>query len=180
MVQDSHTKITTVLHNQLNISLADATSKRGVSLTLDVKQCENFTGSYAITEFNSQTKTMMWIDDKAMKLTMDNKKERHENIGESKEQCSSREVQVNTKIDQQNCTTDDKHLALTDTPAPIHMTTTVKNNIYTRHTEPFKAKHMKWIITEVKIGPDITPEQCQEVKKLIGTLSRQTETPGQQ
>jgi hypothetical protein len=84
--------------------------------------------------------------------------ETHSNHLGGKEQPPLREVIIDLDVDCQLSNTNDVH----------HITTADTNgNIYTRHMDPFKQEHVTQVLSEVTIGPDITPEEHREVKDLI-------------
>jgi hypothetical protein len=53
----------------------------------------------------------------------------------------------------------------------IHQVNIMEGNNYTRHTDPFMPEWVAEIISEISIGPDTTPAECQEVKKLIAEFA---------
>jgi hypothetical protein len=58
-----------------------------------------------------------------------------------------------------------------DNPVQVHHVTTTGNNIYTRHTDPFKLERIKQIFSEVLIGPDTAFEERCEVENLIAKFA---------
>jgi hypothetical protein len=82
-----------------------------------------------------------------------------------------REVTINLETDYQSLSANETPIVPPDKSASIHGVTTVDDNVYTRHTEPFKAEHVKRIISEITVGPDITLEQHSQVEALISEFA---------
>jgi hypothetical protein len=104
-------------------------------------------------------------------LQADEEERKKLSVQGGEEEPPAREVTINLKTDCQSLSANEKPIAPPDNPASIHGVTTVDNNVYTRHTEPFKAKRVKRIISEITVGPDIMLEQHSQVEELIGEFA---------
>jgi hypothetical protein len=82
-----------------------------------------------------------------------------------------REVTIDLETDCQSLSANKTPIVPPDKPASIHGITTVDDNVYMRHTEPFKAERVKQIISEITVGPDIILEQHSQVEALISKFA---------
>ena len=82
-----------------------------------------------------------------------------------------REVTIDLETDCTNMNANEILIAPPDMSANVHSITTADNNIYTRHMEPFKVERVKRIISEITVGPDVTPEQRSQVEALISEFA---------
>jgi hypothetical protein len=82
-----------------------------------------------------------------------------------------REVTIDLKIDSSAWNANEESIESLDDSTQVHGITAVNDDTYTRHTELFKAKHVKWIISQVTVEPDITLEQRSKVDELIAEFA---------
>jgi hypothetical protein len=106
-------------------------------------------------------------DKQGISLTLDVKQWGDILGGSSAMKPPSREVIINLEIDSQNWNANEESIEPLDNSTQVHGVTTIDDDIYTRHTEPFKAECVKRILSQVTVRPDITLEQHSKVEELI-------------
>jgi hypothetical protein len=172
-----------ILHNQLHLPIENDKNEKDIHWTSDIEQWGNTIGGTSgknppLRQVpNNVYKDTQPICDKSMEnigqqtITeneaaettpttekAEDEMETHSNHSGGKEQPPSREVIIDLDVDCQLSNTNDVH----------HVTTADTNgNIYTRYTDPFKQEHVTQVLSEVTIGPDITPEEHRGVRDLI-------------
>jgi hypothetical protein len=95
----------------------------------------------------------------------------HSNELGGREKPPLREVTVDLEIDRRIHRANETLVHWPDNSVQVHHVTTTGNNIYTRHTDPFKPERIKQILSEVSIGPDTTFEERCEVENLIAEFA---------
>jgi hypothetical protein len=96
--------------------------------------------------------------------------ERH-NRGLFGHETPPREVTIDLEIDSSAWNANKESIESLYDSTQVHGVTAINDDIYTRHTEPFKAEHVKRIISQVTVGPDITLEQRSKVDELIAEFA---------
>jgi hypothetical protein len=80
------------------------------------------------------------------------------------EQPPLREVLIDLEADRMNKDIDNP---LPDTPSMINEISTDSESIFTRHSDPFKPERVAKILSEVRIGSDVTPKQHRDILDLV-------------
>ena len=107
------------------------------------------------------------------KQNADKEANTHSNELGGEEKPPSREVFIDLETDRQIHEANETSASCPDNPAQMHHVTanTTDDNIYTRHTDPFKPERIERILSEISIGPDTTVEECREVENLIAEFA---------
>jgi hypothetical protein len=167
-VKHPHTGLKFVLHNQAHPLSTNTMDERGIHLTLDVKQQENITGGTSDQHQTPDDKATMAETTLAItEQNMNREANMHSNELGGEEKPPSREVTIDLEIDRRTHRANKTFVHWPDNPVHAYHVTTTGNNVYTRHTEPFKPERIKQILSEITIGPDTTFEERHEVEKLI-------------
>src|ERR1700733_5167042 len=198
-VTHPRTGLRITLYNQSHSPTVNTKDEKGTRLTLDVEQRENTIGGtsgenppsrqvlniipidiqplYDENTENADRQRGIQNEATETKLSMEAEMEeetnqRGDNSG-GEEQPPLREVFIDLDSDRKTCSTNEGSGYGPDNLTQVHHINNADagNNIYTRHTDPFKRECVAQILSEVTIGPDTTPDERQEVENLIAEFA---------